>query len=209
MWVLAPIWVLAQTPFSGTLAYEARGVNDPASGYTGRWVSDGNAHLLTSEMTMQGQPVTITLLAPNDREGTFLLDYAARQALTLVPAKGAPAPPKPTIEWTDETREILGYRCRKLLLTTPKGLKKHCWVHEGIRVDFSRLLVAGGERSELAQAGVNGLLFEELTLSEGGSYVVTFRLTVVQESRPDAALLRFPAGFTALRPEDLAAPSVR
>jgi hypothetical protein len=209
LWVALPLWVVAQSPFRGTLAYEARGANDVASAYTGRWVTDGSAHLLTSEMLMQGQPVNITLLAPIDREGTFLLDYAAKQALTLVPAAGAPAPTKPTIEWTEEWREILGYRCRKLLLTTPKGVKKQCWVHTALTVDFSRLLVAGGERSELAQAGVNGLLFEELTLSEGGSYVVTFRLTLVQESRPDAGLLQLPLGFTVLRPEDLDPPTVR
>lgn len=183
----------AQTPFRGTMAFEGRGANDEGT-FSGRWSCDGKAHRLETEVVINSYPVKLVILAPADRSETFLLNVAAKEALVMKEADAPNPPKKPVAEWTDDYQEVLGYKCRKLILTTEKA-KKLCWVNTEYTMDASRLLISGGERSEIARAGINGLLMLEQTLSDGGNYVTTFRVTLLQEGRVGSEL-NYPTDYT-------------
>ena len=100
-----------------------------------------------------------------------------------------------TIKKTGKTKDILGYNCEEVEVTTSTGDKSTLWVTDKIMPKTTA--------TQYSFKGISGFPLEMTMASEGNT--VKMKATKVDKAEPEASLfsMKIPAGYTEMTMEEM------
>ena len=150
-----------------------------------------------ADMQMGSMGSTSTIIDPTAENSLILMDLMGMKSATLLPKSELNKPdegPKSKLKLVNETKTILGYKCKKALLTDESGNTVSYWYTEEINVNLS------GQRA--INKEVPGFPLEFTMIQSG----ITMKLTAtVFEKTVDSKLfdLTVPDDYTIQSWEDI------
>lgn len=126
-------------------------------------------------------------------EITLLMDVMGKKiAMHPKDGKSTPKTKEPTITYTDETKKIAGYDCKKAILVMDATTKMTVWCAEGI---------TGGGSWGGNFTGLKGAPLEYTADLNGMSMTMT--ATKVSEEKVSKNMFKIPSGYELMTPEQL------
>lgn len=162
-----------------------------------------NKDMTRTEMKMGTMITTTTIMDVVDQEGIMLMsgmmgNKAIKMDLAKMNEESKNETPKYEITQTTETKEILGYKCTKTVLTTEDGVELNYWLTTEISANF--------EGQQMYFDGIDGFPLEFEINNQGLHMTLTtikLEKSLTNEQKNTLFKLDVPAGYTEMSIEDL------